>query len=77
MSAPCIYEIRVQGHLGSHWSTWFEGFTILHEGSDQTVLAGPMDQAALHGLLAKIRDLGLPLVSVKRRNRDPHRRRQT
>jgi hypothetical protein len=77
MSAPCIYEIRVQGRLGSHWSPWFEGFAVLHEGSDQTVLIGTMDQAALHGLLAKIRDLGLPLVSVKRRTENPQQSQQT
>jgi hypothetical protein len=61
------YEIRVQGHLGSSWSPWFEGMTIRHEASGETVLTGPLpDQTALHGVLIKIRDLGLPLVAVRR-----------
>ena len=61
------YEIRVEGHLGSSWSPWFEGMTIRHEANGETVLSGPLpDQTALHGVLTKIRDLGLPLVAVKR-----------
>ena len=61
------YEIRVKGHLDARWADWFEGLTItLHKEGD-TILSGPVaDQAALHGLLKKIRDLGLPLVSVNR-----------
>jgi hypothetical protein len=62
-----IYEIRVRGVLDRKWSDWFDGFTITPQANDETLLAGPVaDQAALHGLLGKIRDLGLPLLSVKR-----------
>jgi hypothetical protein len=62
---PANYEIRVRGVLDSHWSTWFEGLAVTSDEPGQTVIAGPVaDQAALHGLLAKIRDLGLPLISV-------------
>jgi len=66
-SKPSIYHIRVKGILDEKWSDWFDGFTITPQADDETLLAGPVaDQAALHGLLAKIRDLGLPLLSVKR-----------
>jgi len=59
------YQIRVRGVLDSQWSTWFEGLAITTDMPGQTLIAGPVtDQAALHGLLAKIRDLGLPLLSV-------------
>jgi hypothetical protein len=59
-----IYQIRIKGHLGSEWADWFEGLTITLEEDGDTLLTGPVvDQAALHGLLKKIRDLGLPLVS--------------
>ena len=62
-----VYEIRVRGVLDRKWSDWFDGFTITPQANDETLLAGPVaDQAALHGLLGKIRDLGLPLLSVKR-----------
>lgn len=62
-----IYHIRVKGHLDSHWSQWFEGLTITEEGDGTSLLAGAVaDQAALHGLLVKIRNMGLPLVSVNR-----------
>jgi hypothetical protein len=61
------YRIRVKGTLDRKWSDWFDGFTIAPQANDETLLTGPVaDQAALHGLLAKIRDLGLPLLSVKR-----------
>jgi hypothetical protein len=64
---PAHYEIRVRGVLDSQWSPWFEGLAITTDMHDQTLIAGPVtDQAALHGLLAKIRDLGLPLLSVRR-----------
>ena len=67
---PCpapIYEIRLAGHLGDQWADWFEGLTITLEDGGDTLLAGPvLDQAALHGLLRKVRDLGLPLLSVNR-----------
>ncbi len=64
-SQPVIYQIRIKGHLGSQWTDWFEGMTIKLEEDGNTLLTGPVvDQAALHGLLKKVRDLGLPLVSV-------------
>jgi hypothetical protein len=66
-----IYEIRVQGALNAKWSDWFDGLTISVRDNDETLLSGPVaDQAALHGLLTKIRDLGLPLLSVRRVERD-------
>ena len=59
------YLITVKGHLDDHWSAWFEGLTITNGANGEAMLAGPvMDQAALHGLLVKIRDLGMPLVAV-------------
>jgi len=60
------YEIRVEGHLATDWSDWFEGLTVCQEVNGETVLSGPLDQAALHGVLAKVRDLGLVLVAVNR-----------
>jgi len=60
------YEIRVKGHLAVDWSDWFEGLTVRQEASGETVLCGLLDQAALHGVLAKVRDLGLVLVAVNR-----------
>jgi hypothetical protein len=62
---PERYEIRIKGHLDHRWADWFEGLTISHEDNGETCIAGPVtDQAALHGLLKKVRDLGLPLISV-------------
>jgi hypothetical protein len=61
------YEIRVEGHLAADWSDWFEGLAVCREMNGETVLAGSLDQAALHGILARIRDLGLVLVAVNRR----------
>ena len=62
---PMVYQIRIKGHLGPQWTDWFEGLTIKLEEDGDTLLTGPVvDQAALHGLLRKVRDLGLPLVSV-------------
>ena len=62
---PMVYQIRIKGHLGSQWTDWFEGLTITLEEDGNTLLSGPVaDQAALHGLLKKVRDLCLPLVSV-------------
>ena len=64
-SRPTLYQIRIKGHLGPQWTDWFEGLTITLEVDGDTLLAGPViDQAALHGLLKKVRDLGMPLVSV-------------
>ena len=60
-----IYQIRVTGHLGSEWIDWFDGLSITLQDNGETLLSGPVvDQAALHGLLRKVRDLGLPLLSV-------------
>ena len=62
---PGRYEIRVKGHLDARWAAWFDGLAITHGSDGTTVIHGPVaDQAALHGLLQKIRDLGLPLISV-------------
>ena len=64
-SQPEVYQIRVRSHLGSDWTDWFEGLTITLEEDGDTLLTGPVvDQAALHGLLKKVRDLGISLVSV-------------
>ena len=61
------YEIRVKGRLDQHWSSWFDGLTLGYEGDDITVLRGPLvDEAALHGVLNKVRDLALPLLGVSR-----------
>ena len=60
-------EIRVKGRIDEHWSDWFDDLTITHTDQDETILSGTVvDQAALYGLLAKLRDLGLPLLSVNR-----------
>ena len=65
------YEIRVNGVLGHGWSAWFDGLQVTSDDRGQTTIAGPIaDQAALHGLLSKIRDLGLELLAVRRT--DPH-----
>ena len=59
------YELRVEGHLDGHWSAWFGGLTLIREDDGTTTLRGAVtDQAELHGLLAKVRDLGAPLLSV-------------
>jgi hypothetical protein len=66
------YEIRIQGRLDDRWSAWLNGFDLSHTDDGATVLRGPVtDQAALHGLLHKVRDIGLPLVSVTRTDPDP------
>jgi hypothetical protein len=82
------YEIRLSGHLDGRWAAWFDGLTVGHHGDGTTIIAGPIaDQAALHGLLQRVRDLGLPLVSVTRiesdrpagpaTNPDSHRSRRS
>ena len=59
------YEIRIKGNLNSRWATWFDGLILTNHSDGTTVISGPvLDQAALHGLLQKVRDVGLPLVSV-------------
>jgi hypothetical protein len=74
------YEIRLQGHLDPRWATWFDGLTLTRESDGTTVIRGSVvDQAALHGLLGKVRDLGLPLVAViqidPKQANGPHERR--
>ena len=60
-----VYQIRIKGHLGQRWMDWFEGLTITLEEAGTTLLNGPVfDQSALHGILKKVRDLGMPLLSV-------------
>ena len=64
---PGLYEIRLKGHLDDRWADWFGGLTLTLEDNGETLLIGPVvDQAALHGLLRKVRDLGMPLLSVIR-----------
>ena len=63
--SPGRYEIRLRGHLDSRWAAWFDGLSLTNSSDGTTIIGGPVvDQAALHGLLQKVRDLGLPLVSV-------------
>jgi len=64
---PTIYQIRIKGHLDDQWSDWFDGLTITQETDGNTLLTGPVvDQSALYGLLKKVHDLGLSLISVKK-----------
>jgi hypothetical protein len=64
---PLVYQIRIKGHLGREWADWFEGLSITALDNGETLLTGAVvDQAALHGLLKKVRDLGIPLLSVVR-----------
>ena len=68
--ASVQYEIRVEGHLDSRWAAWFDGLNLTRADDGTTVIHGPVvDQAALHGLLQKVRDLGLPLIAVTRVDR--------
>ena len=70
------YEIRLQGHLGARWSAWFDGLSLRHESDGTTVISGSVtDQAALHGLLKRVGDLGLPLISVTQI--DPNSKKET
>jgi hypothetical protein len=67
LTTPAQYRIRVQGYLRSEWAAWFGGLTLSWQEPDQTILSGQVvDQAALHGILNTIRDLGLPLLEVLR-----------
>jgi hypothetical protein len=62
---PGLYEIRLEGHLGGRWTAWFDGLEVTNEDDGTTVIRGRVvDQSALHGLLQKVRDIGVPLVSV-------------
>ena len=62
---PLVYQIRIKGHLGREWTDWFGGLIITLEDNGDTLLTGPVvDQAALYGLLKKVRDVGIPLLSV-------------
>ena len=75
---PQRYEIRIKGHLDDRWAEWFEGLAITLQEDGNTLLAGPVvDQAALHGLLKKVRDLGLPLLSVNSVEPDSEEVRKT
>jgi len=67
LDRPMVYQIRINGHLGPKWTDWFGGMTITLEDGGDTLLTGSVaDQAALHGLLRKVRDLGMPLISAIR-----------
>ena len=67
LTQPTVYQIRLEGHLSSQWTAWFAGVAItLHENGDTILQSVVVDQAALYGLLRKVRDLGMPLVEVKR-----------
>jgi hypothetical protein len=69
---PDRYEIRLKGHLERRWAAWFDGLTLTHDGDGTTLIHGPVvDQAALYGLLTRVRDLGLPLISVTQVEPDP------
>lgn len=71
LDQPIVYQIRIEGHLGGQWSNWFGELTITLLENGDTLLTGPVvDQAALYGLLKKVRDLGVPLVSVIRAELD-------
>ncbi len=72
-SVPMQYEVRIKGHLDMRWADWFEGLTITLEENGDSVLTGPeLDQAALHRLLKKVRDLGMTLRSVNLREENTH-----
>jgi hypothetical protein len=76
LPTPRRYEIRLKGRLDARWAAWFDGLSLTHERDGTTVLQGPVvDQAALHGLLSKVRDLGVPLIAV--RQLDPDSNKET
>jgi hypothetical protein len=67
MEPPTVYCLRIAGHLDPHWSAWFDGLELAYDTDGTTTMTGPVaDQAALHGLLRKIRDLGVPLLEITR-----------
>lgn len=69
---PTVYQIRIKGHLGPQWADWFEGLSLTLEDNGDTLVTGTVvDQAALHGLLRKVRDFGLPLLSVSQVSESP------
>jgi len=73
-----VYEIRIKGHLDARWVKWFDGLTITLDENGNTLLSGPVaDQAALHGILKKVRDVGLPLLSVNSVEPDTKEDRET
>jgi hypothetical protein len=75
---PVVYQIRIQGQLDAQWADWFDGMTITPAEAGDTLLTGPVvDQAALHGLLKKVRDLSMPLVSVSPLDAENSCRRET
>ena len=75
---PIVYQIMIKGQVGAGWTDWFEGLTITLEDNGDTLLTGPVaDQAALYGLLKKVRDLGTPLLSVNRVKPDPPERSES
>ncbi len=77
-SEAVVYQVRVEGQLNARWTEWFEGLAITLDANGDTVLTGAViDQAALHGLLKKVRDLGMPLISVVRIEAEPHDRLET
>jgi hypothetical protein len=65
---PTVYQIRIEGHLDQRWLKWFEGLDVSPQPNGDTVISGPLDQSALHGVLNRIRDLGLELIHVQRSN---------
>lgn len=68
---PVVYQLRVKGHLGAQWGAWFGGMTVMQTPNGETLITGLVaDQAALYGLLRKVRDVGLPLISVTRAQTD-------
>ncbi len=70
-----MYEIRLQGKLDARWSTWFDGLDVVHQDGTTVVRGLVADQSALHGLLQKVRDVGLPLISINRADPGPTTRR--
>ncbi len=71
LGEPAIYEIRIKGHVDCRWADWFGGLAITLEANGETLLTGPLpDQAALYGVLKKVRDLGMPLVSLNKRSQE-------